>query len=150
MSAPATPQRIAVTIDGHAWTQVSDLSHSARDETHFTVVAHPDGSSEVLFGDGKHGRVPPRGSTITYRLGEEAGVAPCRSAGRTSSRRRILPLWVVIRGSTGGLSFGAGEFEPDANAASTLKWRLIAAALAAGILGLAWWCYLHYARMAVG
>ncbi|HSR90476.1 MAG TPA: hypothetical protein VLK88_04140 [Gemmatimonadales bacterium] len=145
MSTPATPQRIAVTIDGHAWTQVSDLSHSAPDETHFTVAAHPDGSSEVVFGDGRHGRVPPRGSTITYRLGEGGGAGSVSLSRTNVEPTPDTPLWVVIRGATGGLSFGAGEYGPGANAASTLKWRLVAAALAAGMLGLTWWCYLHYA-----
>ena len=145
MSAPATSQRIAVTIDGQAWTQVSDLSYSAPDETHFTVVARPDGSSEVVFGDGKHGRVPPRGSTITYRLGQEDGAGAVSLSRTNVEPTPDLPLWVVIRRSTGGVSFGAGECGPDGNAGSTQKWRIVAAALAAGILGLAWWCYLHYA-----
>ncbi|MDD4802458.1 MAG: hypothetical protein PHF24_05890, partial [Syntrophomonas sp.] len=52
------------------WQQVEDLSLSAMDERHYSIDSS---SGQVCFGDGVHGRIPPRSSInnieIKYRIG---------------------------------------------------------------------------------
>ena len=60
-NAPVLPSPFALTVDEGdgpvAWTRVRDFAASARDARHY-VVDFANG--RVAFGDGTHGRIPPR------------------------------------------------------------------------------------------
>ncbi len=57
-----------------AWEEVEDFSLSAPDDRHYVLNS---GTGEVLFGDGRHGKVPAAGSNnvkaAPYRYGGGAG-----------------------------------------------------------------------------
>lgn len=95
-----------VVVDGERWTRASDLSNAGPDDSVFMLQDDGSGGTEIRFGDGKHGRRPPPGSTVglTYRAGaNQVQVAI------TSSHVPATPdqdLWVAIRNRTYSISFG--------------------------------------------
>jgi predicted phage baseplate assembly protein len=62
---------LEVRVAGVRWRLVVDFALSGPDDRHVRTVAAADGSTSVLFGDGRTGAVPPAGAVIeaTYRVG---------------------------------------------------------------------------------
>lgn len=54
---------VDVLVDGAAWTRVADLSQAGPRDRVYRLDVDPDGvGASVVFGDGKHGAVPPPGT----------------------------------------------------------------------------------------
>lgn len=53
------------------WQRRGTLLYSLSRDAHFTVAVNDSDEAELLFGDGRYGRIPPLGSTIraTYLIG---------------------------------------------------------------------------------
>jgi len=64
-------------FDDREWTAVPDFSQSGPEDRHYQVRVGEDGTVEIAFGDGEHGRRPPTGHSLrfAYRFGSHyAGV----------------------------------------------------------------------------
>jgi hypothetical protein len=57
-------------FDDREWTAVADFSDSGPDDRHYQVRVGEEGTVEIAFGDGEHGRRPPTGRTLrlAYRF----------------------------------------------------------------------------------
>jgi len=151
MRTQGTNPRLTVTVAGEVWTRVQDTGESGPNDPVYSLVTHPDGRSEVTFGDGAHGRVPPPGSTITYRFG--AGSVGDVSLTRTGVEPTSdISLWVAIRSSSATISFGEydayDQYDPAGHAPahgrrSALTWPVATTVLAIVVLVLTWLCYLR-------
>ena len=69
--------RIAITVGGLPWREVASLQDAGPDDAVYVVSRQDDGSATVGFGDGRHGRRPPRGARVSaaYRQGAGSGHA---------------------------------------------------------------------------
>ena len=81
----------SLAVDGHAWQKVQAFAKSTPDDPHYMLLTHADGVTEVVFGDGKRGRIPPADS---------------------HPPTQDMPLWTAIRSSGPSLSL------PKANVAT--------------------------------
>ena len=68
---PALVGSTTVYVDGEPWDVVRDIDSAGREKVYSVEPA----SGKILFGDGKHGLVPPKGAriTITYVSGPHDG-----------------------------------------------------------------------------
>jgi hypothetical protein len=99
-----------VTVDGEPWVPVPDLANSGPDDPHYLLCLDTEGQSQVIFGDGKHGRRPSRGSNITVTYTAEGDLSASVSLSRNQLEATPdLPLWVVIRTSSHELEFNQYE-----------------------------------------
>lgn len=59
---------VSLLVDGQPWTEVTSLDETGPDDQAFLIDVT---TGAVVFGDGRHGRRPPAGATITatYRAG---------------------------------------------------------------------------------
>jgi hypothetical protein len=67
---------VEIMVDNRTWQQVPTLNDSEPEDPHYVVRMQEDGSLSIAFGDGRHGRRLPSGSSnvrIKYRTG--AGLA---------------------------------------------------------------------------
>ena len=77
MATDARTARPAVRLDGEldgvveGWEPLGDLLDADGDDTCFVVEPEHDGTANLRFGDGAHGRRPATGTTFdaTYRIG---------------------------------------------------------------------------------
>lgn len=63
---------LEVRVGGVLWERVRDLHDSGADDRHYLLQRDADGTTSVVFGDGKRGAVPPAGKrhvTARYRVG---------------------------------------------------------------------------------
>lgn len=69
---PAVPGSVTVYVDGRPWAEVADLAKAGPGERVFTVSPT---TGRVLFGDGHHGGIPPKGARVTasYESGPHDG-----------------------------------------------------------------------------
>jgi predicted phage baseplate assembly protein len=74
--------REALDEDFRPWTAVADLGASGRDDRHYTIDL---GTGAVVFGDGRHGRVPPL-VTDRRNAAEGRGDAPIANIRATRYR----------------------------------------------------------------
>ena len=100
--------RVAIEVNGEAWTQVPDLGRSGPDDPHYAVHHDSRGSSSVEFGDGRHGRRIPPGATVkaTYSRGSGRGrdsVAVTLHRTDTPSTPD-QPLWTAVRDRNDGVA----------------------------------------------
>lgn len=61
-----------VEIDGDKWIPVKSFDNSTANDKHYVVRTDEDGSTIVMFGDGKNGARLPSGTNkikLTYRSG---------------------------------------------------------------------------------
>jgi hypothetical protein len=99
-----------VTVDGEPWVPVPDLANSGPDDPHYVLRLDTENRSQVIFGDGKHGRRPPRGSNVTVTYTAEGDLSASVSLSRNQLETTPdLPLWVVIRASSHELEFNQYE-----------------------------------------
>jgi hypothetical protein len=63
-------EAIAVRVDGKQWRRVGTLADAPPDAPVFTLA---ESTGVIEFGDGVHGRRPPRGSTVFVRYGQRGG-----------------------------------------------------------------------------
>ena len=71
-TASGTESSLELRVDGVQWEEASSLYPLASDDRQFIVRRDNDGSSTVIFGDGKHGARLPTGQenvTARYRSG---------------------------------------------------------------------------------
>lgn len=62
--------KIAFDIDGEVWHRVRSLEKAGPDDRVYTITRNEDGTTSIVFGDGKHGAQPPTDTdhiTATYR-----------------------------------------------------------------------------------
>jgi hypothetical protein len=50
---------VELKVNDELWLPVKDFSNSSPDDKHYMVRNEEDGTTVVVFGDGKHGRRPP-------------------------------------------------------------------------------------------
>ena len=74
--------REALDEDFQPWTAVADLGASGRDDRHYTIDL---GTGVVVFGDGRHGRIPPL-VTDRRNAAEGGGDAPISNIRATRYR----------------------------------------------------------------
>lgn len=71
---------LEVTVDNIIWTRVDTLFDTASDARIYIVRQLPDGASEIVFGDGTNGAIPPSGGNNVvaawYRYGGGAAKPP--------------------------------------------------------------------------
>ena len=63
---------ITIQVDNRTWRQVSTLNDSEPEDPHYVVRMKEDGTLQIEFGDGVHGRRLPTGSNnirIVHRVG---------------------------------------------------------------------------------
>jgi hypothetical protein len=70
LSAYDDPEPVVVRVNGERWQRVRTLADAEPDARIFTL---DDATGVIAFGDGVHGRVPERGSTISARYRNEVG-----------------------------------------------------------------------------
>ena len=109
-SPDPTPQpgesepHVAVSVDGQRWVQVKDLDHSGPNDAHFVLDRE---SGTIRFGDGRHGRRPPAGSSIqaTYRYGgsAEGNVVSVSLVQPEGDRTPVSLLCLVIKQRKDGI-----------------------------------------------
>ena len=96
--------QVAVSVDGERWVQVEDFKRSGPNDAHYVLDRE---SGTIRFGDGRHGRRPPAGSTIraTYRPGGSTkGNVVSLSLIQPELDRTAAPqLCVVIRQKKDGI-----------------------------------------------
>jgi uncharacterized phage protein gp47/JayE len=94
-----------------AWTEVADLPTSSATDRHFTLNR---GTGEVVFGDGRHGKVPAIGSgnvkVMPYRYG--GGAAGNVGAG-TLTKLRQTHAWLSAVSNLVGAQGGSDEETVD-------------------------------------
>jgi hypothetical protein len=63
--------RLEVTVGGERWRAVATLDECGPDDPCFLLRIADNGSATLRFGDGQHGRRPPRGASVeaAYRHG---------------------------------------------------------------------------------
>jgi predicted phage baseplate assembly protein len=97
---------IDVAVDGIRWRRVGHLTEAGPEDRVYALIARPDGDTQVAFGDGVNGAIPPGGVAnivaLSYRHGGGAAKPP---AGTVSQFKR--PVRGVSRihsplGATGG------------------------------------------------
>lgn len=64
MAGCATPVKqnsepVELKVNDELWSAVTDFSNSSPDDKHYIVRTEEDGTTVIVFGDGKHGRKPP-------------------------------------------------------------------------------------------
>jgi hypothetical protein len=62
--------KIAFDIDGEVWHRVRSLEKAGPDDRAYTCTTNENGTTTIVFGDGKHGAQIPTGTdhiTATYR-----------------------------------------------------------------------------------
>jgi alpha-N-arabinofuranosidase len=59
---PVARGTVSIRVGHHRWHQVSDLADAGPDAKAY--VLRPK-TGQVVFGDGEHGAIPPRGATVT-------------------------------------------------------------------------------------
>jgi hypothetical protein len=70
---------LEVTVNGEAWVEVEDLTHSGPNDRHYVVDRKSGDAGEIHFGDGVTGAKPPSGATFGLKFGdwsEPSGKAP--------------------------------------------------------------------------
>jgi hypothetical protein len=70
LDADADPESIVVRVNGERWQRVRALADAEPGARVFTL---DDATGVIAFGDGAHGRVPERGSTISARYRDAVG-----------------------------------------------------------------------------
>ena len=63
---------VEIVIAGRAYTQVATLNDSNPEDPHYVVRMNEDGTLNIGFGDGRHGRRLPSGNNnvrVTFRVG---------------------------------------------------------------------------------
>lgn len=86
-----------VTVDGRAWHQVATLADSGPTEPHYTVRMTEDGTVQLTFGDGRHGRRLPTGQNnvrVHYRQG--TGLRGLLAPGLLTRPVRPSPLVAAV------------------------------------------------------
>jgi alpha-N-arabinofuranosidase len=69
---PMSPTGVIVKIRGERWTRTSDLATAGRNAQVYKVLPS---SGHIVFGDGRHGAIPPRGAVVrTSYTSVHAGV----------------------------------------------------------------------------
>ena len=63
------PSPFEVAVEGQRWTRVATLDGSGPDDRVFSIA----GNTDVVFGDGLHGKRPPEGVRIAARYRHGAG-----------------------------------------------------------------------------
>jgi hypothetical protein len=125
VTAAVTPIVVAVRVDDEPWTQVEDLARSTRDDSHYRMINRDDGSFDIAFGDGQHGRKPPVGSRISYEFDTRGGnlITMRRSEAAATDD---MELWVAIRNRTDSISFGRyGRFERESSTGAKQPLRFV-------------------------
>jgi hypothetical protein len=110
MDSPLALRSLAV--DGHAWQQVQTFAKSTPDDPHYMLLTHADGVTEVVFGDGKRGRIPPADSRITAVFATPDGNHVVTLERANVPPTQDMPLWTAIRSSGPSLSFGTYDRDP--------------------------------------
>lgn len=93
------------------WTEVTDFYRSGADDRHFRLNAL---TGQLQFGDGRQGRLPPRGTNnirISYRFG--GGAAGNVPAGSLTQLARPVPFVAQISHSEPGV----GGADPETSSA---------------------------------
>ncbi|MCB1985625.1 MAG: baseplate J/gp47 family protein [Burkholderiales bacterium] len=108
---------ISIRVDSRTWKQVSTLNDSEPEDMHYVVRMNENGTLQIEFGDGIHGRRLPTGSNnvrIVYRVGGglSGNLVPC------SLKKIVKPSSIVdsIRQpipSSGGNDMESGESMRD-------------------------------------
>lgn len=70
-NTPVIPSSIEVVIDGVTWTQVDSFVESLATDTHYRIIPRPDGSVQVMCGNGVSGRLfeGEAGGSIDFKTG---------------------------------------------------------------------------------
>lgn len=77
LSGCATPAKqnnsiAGIEIDGERWIPVKNFTESAANDKHYVIRRDEDGTTSIIFGDGKNGARLPSGTSqikMTYRRG---------------------------------------------------------------------------------
>jgi alpha-L-arabinofuranosidase len=90
--APVAARSVRVVNDGRVWTRVDDLSSAGASARVFTLDAE---NGRVQFGDGVHGAIPPRGSTVraSYRSVHQGYFAFARRMKEVDPSIRVCSTW---------------------------------------------------------
>jgi hypothetical protein len=95
---------LEVRVGGVLWSPVTDFADSGPED--HRVVAGPDHTTSILFGDGQHGAVPPSGKknvTAVYRIGlGQVGNVPPQRVTRLKRSHPLLDHVVNLTAVTGG------------------------------------------------
>lgn len=81
---------IRLEVDGERWHRRPDLASSGPDDRHFVVITQEDGRAAIRFGDGEHGRRPPKGSDIRMRYRSGQGATGNRFTAVRLQKGRVL------------------------------------------------------------
>lgn len=106
---------VGLEVNGERWVQVSDFEAAGPDDRVFVVQQTDEGRSEIRFGDGRNGAMPPTGSQIVahYRFG---GGKDGNVAGAALTISVVEPgdqtFWVSIRVRSDGIAFQSSDYDP--------------------------------------
>jgi hypothetical protein len=84
---------LEVRVQDVLWTRVRDFHDSTPEDRHYRLEVGPDRKAAVLFGDGRHGAIPPSGKKhirAVYRIG--LGTDGNVEAGQVSRVKKAHPL----------------------------------------------------------
>ncbi|MGW7487212.1 hypothetical protein [Streptomyces sp. NPDC054786] len=104
---PVVPKSQMVHINRMKWHQVDDLSSAGPKQRVYTFEPK---SGTICFGDGHHGKIPPKGAKITanYESGPHAGFVDYYKAMKeVDPTISVLSVWALIGSGklAGGTSF---------------------------------------------
>ncbi len=96
---PIVPRTLSVFVAGRRWTAVPDLARAQRGAL---VYSYNSTSGAIVFGNGRHGAVPPAGSLVTasYESGPHQGFIEFYSA-----MKRMVPQAQVCESEETDLAF---------------------------------------------
>ncbi len=110
---------------GESWDRVRDLRGCGPEDARFELIRNPRGRLCVRFGDGRSGRLPPRGDRLLVARGIRIGIG---SQGNLPAGTRIIPACDLpgIASVRNPLSLSGGEdIEPlsSLRARASAEWR---------------------------
>lgn len=98
---PVVAKSQTVYVDGVAWTEVADLATAGADDT---VYAFDPATGAIVFGDGTHGRVPPKSAVVTidYTSGPHPGFVDLYAEMKKADPEiDVCSTWAPIRQTSG-------------------------------------------------
>ncbi|MEO7731846.1 MAG: baseplate J/gp47 family protein [Kofleriaceae bacterium] len=106
---------VTVFVSGQPWERVLDFTSEAPAKRGWRLDHEPDGTSFIVFGDGKHGAIPPAGRDsieVRMRLGTgAAGNLPTGAINKLVSGNLAVKSTANLRPASGG---SAGDLPAQA------------------------------------
>jgi hypothetical protein len=84
--------KVEVRIGSEKWRRVGDLRLYGPQDRVYAIRHAPDGRTQIVFGDGRRGKVPPKGAliSVTYRRGDGTSISLER---KSLSRSKNIALY---------------------------------------------------------